>query len=132
MPLLWQWCMADDIDLTDLNLNSKNYCVKLAQNKCLQNIVWMSLKKLESLNQVFFSNFKIQLFVLLLWEYFYQVINWNQTHSLSALGNFYIIRSQEKNLNLNRDSYLGPPDVLPGALRIDFNNSYNLAGNHEL
>ena len=38
------------------------------------------------------------------------VINWNQSHSL-CLGKFYIIRSQEKNLNQNRDSHLGPPDL---------------------
>ena len=32
-----------------------------------------------------------------------RVINWNQTHSLFGLGKFYVIRSQEKNLNQNRD-----------------------------
>ena len=38
-----------------------------------------------------------------------QVINRNQIHSL-CLGKFYIKRSQEKNLNQNQDSNLGPPD----------------------
>ena len=37
-----------------------------------------------------------------------------KSHNL-CLGKFYIIRSQEKNSNQNRDSNLGPPNFQPGA-----------------
>ena len=35
------------------------------------------------------------------------------------IQNYMIIRSQEKNLNQNRDSNLGPPDFYPGALPLE-------------
>ena len=41
------------------------------------------------------------------------------THKKISWLPIYIIRSQEKNLNLNRDLNLGPPDLLPGALPLE-------------
>ena len=48
------------------------------------------------------------------------VFNANTIYLAKLTDTIYLlIRSQEKNSNLNRDSNLGPPDLKPGALPLE-------------
>ena len=42
---------------------------------------------------------------------------------MSVMTKTLIIRFQEKNSNLNRDSNLGSPDLMPGALSLNYPGS---------
>ena len=48
------------------------------------------------------TRFTLQLIYAMKSAFFFPLLEWNI--------NIYIIRSQEKNVNLNRDSNLGPPE----------------------